>query len=198
MKPYPIPTLTNEQARRFWRKVEKTTLIDCWEWKGSVTKNVYGGGRYGIWNIPGANLRPHRVAYTLMLGPIEDGLTLDHLCKNQLCCNPAHLEPVTQSENVNRYYADKPKVCKRGHSKPYPGNCEACARYRQAKYKSRKETCMDTPENLKEQIKATLRRKGITSLGEIDGFMITQFSKRLDELTPDELARVIDSLPEVE
>jgi len=44
----------------------------------------------------------HRLVYTHIVGPISDGLVLDHTCSNKGCCNPAHLEPVTQAENVRR------------------------------------------------------------------------------------------------
>lgn len=37
-----------------------------------------------------------------MVGPIPAGLVLDHLCRVRRCCNPAHLEPVTQRENLMR------------------------------------------------------------------------------------------------
>lgn len=44
----------------------------------------------------------HRAMFELVNGPVPDGLDLDHLCRNTLCVNPDHLEPVTRRENVLR------------------------------------------------------------------------------------------------
>lgn len=61
--------------------------------------NVSG---YGYVRTDGL-LRPaHRVAYELVVGPIPEGLHLDHLCRQAVCCNPAHLEPVELRENTAR------------------------------------------------------------------------------------------------
>jgi hypothetical protein len=46
--------------------------------------------------------KSHRIAYQLLVGPIPDGLVLDHLCRNRACCNPRHIEPVSQRENLMR------------------------------------------------------------------------------------------------
>lgn len=77
-------------ADRFWGKVEKTS--SCWLWTAARTD---GYGRLG-------NEYAHRVAYRMLVGPIPLGLQLDHLCRVRHCVNPAHLEPVTQRENVLR------------------------------------------------------------------------------------------------
>lgn len=82
----------------------------------------------------------HRVAYEEIMGPVPEGLELDHLCRTRSCVNPSHLEPVTHRENMNRGdVATRRKThCPKGH--PYDEentgiyngyrNCRACARLR--------------------------------------------------------------------
>lgn len=78
---------------RFFLHVD---IQDCWIWT-SVTINGYGA--FGIDN--GATAA-HRWLWKTLVGPIADGLQLDHLCRNPPCVNPDHLEPVTGGENVRR------------------------------------------------------------------------------------------------
>jgi len=80
---------------RFWAKVDKTDT--CWLWMGS--KSPYGYGRVRV------NRKievAHRLSYALNGGDLIDGLVLDHLCGVKNCVNPAHLEQVTNAENVSR------------------------------------------------------------------------------------------------
>lgn len=65
----------------------------CWLWIGYTDKDGYG--RSGPHFV-------HRTAYRLHVGPIPDGMTIDHLCRVRNCCNPAHLEAVTTRENTFR------------------------------------------------------------------------------------------------
>jgi hypothetical protein len=80
---------------RFLRKVDKQE-DGCWEWAAS--RNQDG---YGLFNMEGTS-KAHRASYLLFVGPIPEGLTIDHLCRNRGCVNPEHLEPVTLRENVLR------------------------------------------------------------------------------------------------
>lgn len=71
----------------------------CWNWTGSL--NLVSSG-YGRMSVEGRVFYTHRVAYELFVGPIPDGLQIDHLCRNTRCCNPAHLEAVTPAVNSQR------------------------------------------------------------------------------------------------
>lgn len=77
----------------------------CWLWTGHLVRNGYGEIA-----IPGGRKYVHRLAYELFVGPIPDGMQLDHrchsnsprcigICEHRACFNPDHLEPVTAREN---------------------------------------------------------------------------------------------------
>jgi hypothetical protein len=70
---------------------------DCWRWTGAISR-----GGYGQAHACGIQVAAHRLAYELFVGPISGGLVLDHLCRQRWCCNPEHVEPVTQAENIRR------------------------------------------------------------------------------------------------
>jgi hypothetical protein len=93
---------------RFWAKVDKDGPNGCWLWLASIDAHGYshaGKGRLA-----------YRLAYQLVRGPVPAGLELDHLCRNKLCVNPDHLEPVTHAENVRRGALHRRRVtCEAGH-----------------------------------------------------------------------------------
>lgn len=106
----------NCDKERFFQYVKKLES-GCWEWTGSISHG------YGCFRYHNRAQRAHRVAYMLLVGPIPEGLALDHLCCNRKCVNPEHLEPVTLFENSRRAdtwrrAAEKRRQrthCRRGH-----------------------------------------------------------------------------------
>lgn len=86
---------TPTRDERFWAKVDRSD--DCWIWLAGLTHNGYGR-----FTVDGKNVPAHRWSYERFVGPIPDGLVIDHLCRTPACVNPEHLEPVTQRENALR------------------------------------------------------------------------------------------------
>jgi hypothetical protein len=134
---------------RFWAKVNKSAGPgECWPWTGATQARGYGHFSPEHRRMVGA----HRFAYELAVGPIAADLVVDHLCRNPICVNPAHLEAVTNRENLMRgntlAAANAAKThCPHGHEYDAANThvnpqgrrlCRACARewtrrHRQAK-----------------------------------------------------------------
>ena len=102
-----------DHTAKFLSLIDKSG--DCWEWNGKHFPTGYGrfyhrGSQY-----------THRYSYEMFVGPIPEGLEIDHLCRNRGCLKPSHLEAVTHRENVLRSpiavgAMNRNKThCKRGH-----------------------------------------------------------------------------------
>lgn len=136
MSPRPRPI-----GERFWAKVPSRQPGYCWEWQGYLAPNGYG--RFTTTNS--VSEYSHRVAYTLEHGPIPLGLTIDHLCRNRACVNPAHLEAVPIRTNVQRGSRAMATACINGH--PFNAEntghnkgrryCKICSRLKVKEYRER-------------------------------------------------------------
>jgi hypothetical protein len=129
---------TGSVDARFLPRIVRGPPGGCWEWAGSHDPQGYGQFRDG-----GRLWKAHRFSYEWTIGPIPEGLQLDHLCRNRGCCNPDHLEPVTNAENARRgetgFHMRNRTHCKRGHPFtpentyviPSTGSrsCRACRRH---------------------------------------------------------------------
>lgn len=109
---------------------------ECWVYLGTINNNGYG-------TILGK--AAHRYFYEHTVGPIPEGLQIDHLCRNKACVRPEHLEPVTREENSKRRPDVMKSHCVHGHELT-PENtryrrvygvdkrdCRECTRIRNAK-----------------------------------------------------------------
>ena len=119
----------------------------CWLWTKAISE-----GWYGVISFDGKTYKAHKILYEIIVGPVEDGLELDHLCREPSCVNPFHLEQVTHRENILRgtgcAATNAAKThCKNGHALDginlYINNrgdrvCKTCKRQRDREYHKRK------------------------------------------------------------
>ena len=136
--------MDDRTARRFWAKVDKQDN-GCWHWLGHLNPGGYGM----FWEVPRKHYA-HRWSYEEFVGPIPEGLHIDHLCRVRHCVNPEHLEPVTcrvnllRGETVTASHAAKTH-CPRGHCYDEKNtwhhrgerHCRACNREKQAERRAR-------------------------------------------------------------
>lgn len=72
----------------------------CFTWTKAKTPDGYGVMRIGHHIV-----YVHRVIHTVFVGPIPEGWTVDHTCRNRACGESSHLEAVLWAENSRRVFA---------------------------------------------------------------------------------------------
>lgn len=149
----PINESAEPLASRLRRRISKNSAVSasgCWEWRKSVDSDGYGRTDLSKGALR-RTCQAHRVSYAVYRGPIPDGLTIDHLCRNRRCVNPDHLEAVSGRENTLR--GDGPSAihakkthCHNGHEFDAENtyvrngrrNCRTCHRASVARYQALK------------------------------------------------------------
>jgi hypothetical protein len=142
-------------ARFFLAKI-KEQPNGCWIWTGAT--GGHGVHVYGVYGETTA----HKWSYEYFVGPVPDGLVVDHFfCENKMCVNPWHVEPTTQRENLLRSPITLNSIntakthCINGHEftpentyiSPTNGQrvCRACKREWAARARKRKKKGGDVP-----------------------------------------------------
>lgn len=84
---------------RFWSKVDIKDIEKCWNWVAAISNRQYV--QYGNFQLDRfTTVRAHRVAYELSKGAIPEGIQVQHICNNGICCNPNHLKLGNHEENM--------------------------------------------------------------------------------------------------
>lgn len=79
-----------------------SAVAKCWLFTYPVKPNGYAQVWEGSRTTGRRRVYVHRRAYEILVGPIPDGMEIDHTCNRRNCYNPAHLEPVLHAENMRR------------------------------------------------------------------------------------------------
>lgn len=86
-------------SERLERLSQSEPMTGCRLWLGATSGS---NGKYGHLKIAGRYVKAHRASYEAHVGPIPEGMEIDHRCNQTLCIEPAHLRPMTGYENTLR------------------------------------------------------------------------------------------------
>lgn len=139
-----------EMIARYAGRVNYLGVDGCWVWQGRLNNWGYGETRRNQKITPA-----HRLFYELLVGPIPEGMVIDHTCRNHQCVNPDHLQAVSHGENVglgrlrkthcpqdHELTEDNVWRDKRGHR-----HCRTCLKGQQAAAYQRRKARLASKEN---------------------------------------------------
>lgn len=134
---------------RFLSRVDRSPGTDCWIWLGRID-----GDGYGCCLLVGLNTRQaHRAAYQLFVGPIPEGMDIDHTCRIRHCVNPSHLRPLdlnlnrqqtswalrTHCVNGHEFTPENTRIAiNQGRRAKRVRHCRACVRANTARYRAKR------------------------------------------------------------
>ncbi len=85
----------------------------CWRYMGCHRADGRPNMRLGDRSV-----RAYRVAWTVFVGALPEGMDVHHECGNNWCCNPEHLTLLSRSENTRLENQQHPR-----------GNCGLCGSF---------------------------------------------------------------------
>lgn len=124
--PLVVLIIVGDDTARFLSYFDRTDADECWPWLGGLRPEGYGA-----FFLTDRHVSAHRYSYEHFIGPVPEGLVLDHTCHkgsvcvggvgcpHRRCVNPGHLEPVTNEENIRRgnigMVRKARRFCRHGH-----------------------------------------------------------------------------------
>lgn len=122
-----IPTISTQDAIRFWSQADVKGPNECWIWKGPTNPSR---GSYGRFWIHRAEFRAPRIAYAIWNALDPGTLHVCHSCDNPLCVNPHHLWLGTARDNL-RDCIEKGRTATgdRNGSRLHPDRCSRGAKH---------------------------------------------------------------------
>lgn len=151
---FTVDSLTESELERLFAKIVADPATGCWNWNG-----CRAGRGYGQIKFRRRMVYVHRLMYAWVFSPLPTGIgkhipTVDHMCENLLCCNPLHLQVLSQRDNILKGGSISAKYalrthCKKGH--PLDGMnaksryCKTCNRASANAYLQRKRARQSQP-----------------------------------------------------
>jgi hypothetical protein len=118
------PEILKPDPAKFWSKVDRKMLADCWPWLGSKRPDGYG-----VIKVGHRQVKAHRMAYLLDTGKDPDGLVVKQTCENKACCNPNHLVAESRRKRMVQYWdamGGSAEKCRHGHVREHGKPCRTC------------------------------------------------------------------------